>query len=303
MKPEIEHCPDARLAFEPLVSVLFARADSNYKSLQGVDVWDAERDALTWPGGTPVVAHPPCRAWGKFAMFAKPRDGERDLALWAVDQVRTWGGVLEHPAQSLLWGAKPLPEPGKRDAWGGWTLPIYQHWWGHKAQKATRLYLCGCEPKDLPPMPMRLGTAEYMVGDGGRAADGTRRRGRPEISKDEREHTPLEFARWLVTTARACEAPAPLLPLQQPADPVARVAVEADVSALAALVRQICTPEPEQHTWGYRCPACGRQWVGRQGFRLSAARRHVGACVPMSDDDRDVVRRWQAAVAARLLGR
>jgi hypothetical protein len=201
MTPETEHNADARVPVDPLVSVLFARADSIYKSMPGVDVWDAERDALNWPGGSPVVAHPPCRAWGKFAMFSKPRDGERELALWAVDQVRTWGGVLEHPAQSRLWVAKPLPEPGDRDAWGGWTLPVYQHWWGHRAQKATRLYLCGCEPKDLPPMPMRLGAAEYVIGDSGRASAGTKRR---EISKDEREHTPIEFARWLVAVARIC---------------------------------------------------------------------------------------------------
>ena len=84
---------------------------------------------------------------------------------------------------------------------------------------------------------------------------------------------------------------------QNTTDPVA------DVSALAALVRKIRTPEPEQHTWGYRCPACGRQWVGRQGFKLSAARSHVGACVPMCDSDAELVDRWRAAVEARLLGR
>lgn len=197
----IAEAPMGGVAIWRLVSVLFARSDSVYKTLPGVDVWDAARDALTWQGGTPIVAHPPCRAWGKFAMFAKPRDGERELALWAVDQVRSWGGVLEHPAQSRLWFEKPLPEPGERDAWGGWTLPVYQHWWGHRAQKATRLYLCGCDPMDLPTMPMRLGDAEYVIGDSGRRADGTKR---PEISKAEREHTPLEFARWLVETARAC---------------------------------------------------------------------------------------------------
>lgn len=43
------------------VAVLFARQDSHYKSIAGVDVWDIDRDARKWPGGMPVVAHPPCR--------------------------------------------------------------------------------------------------------------------------------------------------------------------------------------------------------------------------------------------------
>jgi hypothetical protein len=46
------------------VAVLFARADSIYKTLAGCDVWDEARDALKWPGGAPIIAHPPCRAWG-----------------------------------------------------------------------------------------------------------------------------------------------------------------------------------------------------------------------------------------------
>lgn len=42
-----------------MVAVLFARADSNYKAMQGVDVWDAERDARRWPGGEPVFSTTP----------------------------------------------------------------------------------------------------------------------------------------------------------------------------------------------------------------------------------------------------
>lgn len=80
------------------IAVLFARSDSIYKSLPGCDVYDIERDALTWPGGSPVVAHPPCRAWGSFAWRARPREGERECAPWAVEQIRRHGGVLEHPA-------------------------------------------------------------------------------------------------------------------------------------------------------------------------------------------------------------
>lgn len=85
------------------VAALFVRADSIYKTMPGVDAWDIERDARKWPGGCPVVAHPPCRAWGRLRQFAKPRPDEKDLAPWAVEKVRRWGGVLEHPANSSLW--------------------------------------------------------------------------------------------------------------------------------------------------------------------------------------------------------
>ena len=183
------------------VAALFVRADSIYKTLPGVDAWDIERDALRWPGGMPVVAHPPCRAWGSLRHFAKPRAGEKSLALFAVDQVRRWGGVLEHPARSTLWPVAGLPEPGDADAFGGWTLVVDQHWWGHRAQKRTRLYVCGIEARDLPDMPMRLGEATHTVGLwSGR----DRVRCRPSIAKPEYEATPPEFARWLVDLAGRC---------------------------------------------------------------------------------------------------
>lgn len=102
-----------------MIAALFVRADSIYKTIPGVDAWDAERDARRWPGGTPAVYHPPCRAWGVFSWRAKPREGERECATWAVDQVRRHGGVIEHPAGSKLWAEAGLPEPGQRDAWGG----------------------------------------------------------------------------------------------------------------------------------------------------------------------------------------
>lgn len=54
------------------VAVLFARQDSTYKALSGVDVYDIDRDARTFQGGMPVVAHPPCRAWGRLRAFANP---------------------------------------------------------------------------------------------------------------------------------------------------------------------------------------------------------------------------------------
>lgn len=191
------------------VAVLFARGDSFYKTIPGCDVWDAERDARKWAGTAPVVAHPPCRAWGQLRHLANPRPDEKALALFAVEQVRRCGGVLEHPKKSTLWPVAGLPAPGRRDEFGGWTLPIFQSWWGHKAEKATLLYIVGCEPADLPTIPLVLGEARYVCGAAGRRRDGGRlhkgdSRWRPEITKAEREHTPPALAAWLVELAQRC---------------------------------------------------------------------------------------------------
>lgn len=66
------------------VAVLFARTNSVYKTLPDVEVYDIERDARTYDGPWPVVAHPPCRAWGRLRTFASPRPDERNLARLAV---------------------------------------------------------------------------------------------------------------------------------------------------------------------------------------------------------------------------
>ena len=142
------------------------------------------------------MAHPPCRAWGKLFYFAKPRAGEKELGPFAANQVRRFGGVLEHPKDSKLWAAAGLPVPGQVDAYGGWTLPISQHWWGHRAEKMTWLYIVGCKPQDIPPIPLHLGHATHVIAQSRmRRIDGSRlRKGmagwRPEVSKEEREHTP-----------------------------------------------------------------------------------------------------------------
>jgi hypothetical protein len=184
------------------VAVLFARNDSYYKSIPVCDVWDIDRDARKWPGGAPVVAHPPCRAWASLRFHAKPREGEKQLAIDAVAHVRKFGGVLEHPHRSTLWPTAALPEPGERDQFGGFTLPIDQHWWGHRASKRTLLYVVGVDPRNVPTLPMVMTEPTHVIGDCGRASLGNKK---PEISKAEREHTPPELARWLVDLAARCK--------------------------------------------------------------------------------------------------
>ncbi len=193
----------------PTVAALFCRADSIYKAMPGVDVWDAERNALAWPGGAPVVAHPPCRTWGTLAHLFEHPPGERELAPWAVQQIRRWGGVLEHPAKSRLWPELELPELGKRDKFGGWTLAIHQHDFGHRAQKKTRLYIVGCSPLDVPTLPIALGLPTHVISQNRTLPGGVRlRKGmpgwRPDCTEAEQEHTPQALAEWLVEVARRC---------------------------------------------------------------------------------------------------
>ncbi|WP_213086096.1 hypothetical protein [Janthinobacterium lividum] len=196
----------------PAVAALFVRANSIYKTMPAVDAWDAERDARAWPGGVPVVAHPPCRSWGTLRHLAKPRPDEKELAVWAVAQVRKFGGVLEHPKRSTLWPHCNLPAIGERDKFGGWTLPIFQSSFGHRAEKATLLYIVGCAPAQIPAMPIVLGDASHVIAPSGRNRAGERRRKgdpgwRPECGKAEREHTPPELAHWLVALAQRCRVP------------------------------------------------------------------------------------------------
>lgn len=178
------------------VAVLFARSDSVYKSLPGCDVYDIERDARTWPGMSPVVAHPPCRAWGRLRTFAHPRPDEKALGPLAVSFVRRFGGVLEHPAESTLWGTLLMPWPGRApDQFGGWTMAVDQFHFGHRAQKPTWLYIVGVHPDDLPPVPFRDGRPTHCI----RPAAGS---SLPSVPKPEREHTPVHLAEWLVEVAR-----------------------------------------------------------------------------------------------------
>lgn len=157
-----------------------------------VAVLCAQRDARTFAGGMPVVAHPPCRLWGRLRMQAKSpdADAERALGLWCAEVVRTCGGVLEHPGSSTLWNAANLPKPGVRDA-RGFTLAVSQSHFGHRAEKLTWLYLAGIAIGDLSPLPIVL-SGSYMPVE--------------NMNVREREKTPADLARWLVAAARTASA-------------------------------------------------------------------------------------------------
>jgi len=182
------------------VPILFACKKSIYNTLPGVDVFDIQRDARSYDGSHALVAHPPCRAWGHLKHFSKHPPEEIYLARMAVDLIRINGGVLEHPARSSLWPDCSLPLPGKGfDVYGGFTFAVSQHWFGHRAVKMTWLYIVGIKPTQLPAFDLFLGDSSHVIGQS------RNRRDRPEVSKKEREATPVAFAQYLLNIARLIE--------------------------------------------------------------------------------------------------
>lgn len=185
-----------------MIAVLFARKDSIYKSMSNTDVYDIDRDARNFQGGAPVVAHPPCRAWGKLKAFAKPRPGEKELAFFAIEKIRANGGVLEHPAYSSLWKEAGLPRPGQKpDEYGGFSIDIDQCWFGHRARKRTWLYIVGV-PLNEVEYPISLDQVTHNIATSKRK--GSRL---PEVPKAEREHTPPKLAKWLIDLASKTKIP------------------------------------------------------------------------------------------------
>lgn len=205
-----------------------------YAKYSFVDVWDWARDARRYVGPNPVVAHPACGPWGRFYWNYGGGEGDFDCGLFAVDQVRRYGGVLEHPSESGLWYNRPAkqgkrgrpgvetlprpsdcepPKPGKRargkrrkcpDDWGGHAIEVNQVDWGHKAKKPTWLYIVGVPRERLPPFPARRSPTHLMVG----FRKGPKNpRGLPEVPKRERHLTPPDFAAWLLQIAAQVEMP------------------------------------------------------------------------------------------------
>ena len=144
-----------------VIAALYVEKDGCYYGLVGVDPWDQARDARRYAGPHPVVAHPPCQRWGRFwhGSTRKPHqyrlgdDGGCFKA--ALDAVRTWGGVLEHPCDSHAWRHFGLAPPKRHAGWQqagdliGWTCYVEQGHYGHMSRKPTWLYAAHV---DLPEL-------------------------------------------------------------------------------------------------------------------------------------------------------
>lgn len=147
-----------------MIAALYIEPDGVYSNLTGVDAWCEMRDARGYAGPYPVVAHPPCQRWGRFwhgstrkpHQFKLGEDGGCFKA--ALDAVRKWGGVLEHPCDSHAWRHFSLTPPKRHAGWQpagdgiGWTCYVEQGHYGHMSRKPTWLYVSGIPRDRLPEL-------------------------------------------------------------------------------------------------------------------------------------------------------
>lgn len=190
------------------IAALFVQKDSCYKGDARIDPWDEDRDARLYVGDCPVIARPPCQLWGALAAVNFARWGgehnrpgnDGGCFVSALESVRKFGGVLEHPAKTRAFEKYGITKPYET-GWnpclsGGWVCEVWQSAYGHRANKATWLYFYGsCKPFELKWNRPR-GT--HQVGFQDKRG---KERNKPTLSKREANATPPAFKEELIRLA------------------------------------------------------------------------------------------------------
>ena len=194
-----------------MIAALFVQKGGAYFGLADVDPWDEARDARLYDGPHAVVAHPPCSRWCRLAGLVEARWGHKrgedgGSFASALESVRRWGGVLEHPAYSDAWAAFDLNRPPTGGGWvnadmcGGWTCYVEQGRYGHAAKKATWLYAHGLP--DLPSLRWgsdgKAGALVSNCGNNTKADDD-----RPRLTKKQASASPAAFRDELLAMAQS----------------------------------------------------------------------------------------------------
>lgn len=200
-----------------MVAALYVETNGTYFGLPDVDPWDEQRDALLYDGPWPVVAHPPCTRWCQLAYIVQKRYGyavgeDGGTFAAALDAVRRFGGVLEHPAFSYAWPRFDLPRPQPGGGWTrslldeGWVCEVSQAAYGHPARKLTWLYYVGeREPMELRwdrPAPSKI--VSWCANHGVAPL--------PRIGKADAARTPPAFREALITLAAGAATSQPKEP-------------------------------------------------------------------------------------------
>ena len=159
------------------INALCVNKNSIYKSM-GLECFDENRNVRTLNNSYPSICHPPCRGWSAhLSHWAKPPPGERDLALFCVEQISLNGGVLEHPANSKFLSLFKSSSKFK-------ITTVHQSWFGYPTTKKTWLLTPG--HYKIPELPFTL--TQY----------GKEKSIFERMSKNQRSATTPLFAQWLV---------------------------------------------------------------------------------------------------------
>jgi len=198
-----------------VIAALFVDRRGPY-ARDAFDWWDVARDARLYDGPHRVIAHPPCKRWGRYwsggpsAKVRRKLGDDSGCFASALASVRRWGGVLEHPEASHAFATHGLVRPPRTGGWvasgeGGWVCCVEQGHYGHAARKATWLfvYTGGVAPGNLRWGPssgkVRLDPGFHSAAE--RAAASPERRKIKRLTERERIETPVPFVKLLTRLA------------------------------------------------------------------------------------------------------
>lgn len=198
-----------------MIAALYVQTGGCYFGLPNVDPWDEARDARTYAGPWPVVAHPPCERWGRYwnggpsARVKRTLGDDEGCFSAALQAVKTWGGILEHPEGSHAWRRFGISIPPRQGGWitadwfRGWTCCVEQGAYGHRARKATWLFAFGVE---LPTLAWGRAPGDFVRLDEGFHSIEERRRAIKtgacqRLSANQRKATPIPFRDLLISIA------------------------------------------------------------------------------------------------------
>lgn len=163
------------------ITVLCTSKNSIYKTL-GLDCYDIKRNARSYTGNTPIIAHPPCRGYSTFLRHrAKPAPGEKDLALYCAERIILHGGILEHPAHSEFIKLFRFDQRFK-------ITEIQQNWFGYPTAKRTWLLTPGYYKIPNPPFRLLAHEPPTIKIE--------------NMSHNQRSETTLLFAQYLIQTIK-----------------------------------------------------------------------------------------------------
>lgn len=173
-------------------AVLFASKNSIYKTFEEADVYDIDRNALSFNSSIPIIAHPPCRSFSRLSHFSNPTKEELIYPAFCLLKIYENGGIFEHPAFSKVFDIYNLPKPGHKNKFG-FTISIDQRWFNLPVIKNTWLFISGCSINEIPPTTLNFNAIEYQW------SPNKNKNKLKHLPKSFRAKTTIEFASYLIS--------------------------------------------------------------------------------------------------------